>query len=339
VEERRRSAPLPACALTPGPSPIRERGAALLLLAFLALSPAHAATLDGLAVDVQNLSEPVLCAEKDNVTLALASPQARAFRVEAVHPSYIGTLREDRFAPDFTACGAELTPQTTEVKPPRRVTFYEDVETWVTGYTFANFWRPNDVPFRIGDRVERGLHVVQLWVRRNERAEEVLVIYPGDGYWRLRPLPPPHLGWSSYGSSVLIGPVEQDGRPVVNLASIDFDPATKTFRLVFSRGGGATVRVGALDRDRLALDVALDGVVEGKPFAALRSMYVTEFNADVARVATRAPGAPGWREEPIMTYRGGPATDLWTGRLVPSRHNTSAPDIVFSGFRAASAPR
>jgi hypothetical protein len=40
-----------------------------------------------------------------------------------------------------------------------------------------------------------------------------------------------------------------------------------------------------------------------------------------------------------MTYRGGPATDLWTGRLVPSRHNTSAPDIVFSGFRAASAPR
>jgi hypothetical protein len=39
-----------------------------------------------------------------------------------------------------------------------------------------------------------------------------------------------------------------------------------------------------------------------------------------------------WREEPIMTYRGGKATDLWTGRLVPSRHNTSAPDIVFNRF-------
>ncbi len=308
-------------------------------LIFLAIVPARAATLDGLAVEVQNLSEPVLCAEKDNVTLAFASPQVRSFRVEATHPPYIGTLREDRFAPDFTACGSELTPGTTEVKPPRRVTFYEDVETWVTGYTFANFWRPNDVPFRVGDRVERGLHVVQLWVRRNERAEEVLVVYPGDGYWRIRPLPPAHLGWSAYGSSLLIGPVENAGRPVVNLSSIDFDPATKTFRVGFANGGGATIRIGALDRDRLALDVTLDEPVGERPFAALRSMYVTEFNADVARVAAREPGATGWREEPVMTYRGGRATDLWAGRLVPSRHNTSAPDHVFTRFEAGEARR
>jgi hypothetical protein len=92
------------------------------------------------------------------------------------------------------------------------------------------------------------------------------------------------------------------------------------------------VRVGALDRDRLALDVNLDGPVTERPFAALRSMYVTEFNADVARIAAREPGSMSWREEPIMTYRGGKATDLWTGRLVPSRHNTSAPDIVFNRF-------
>ncbi|KAA2242354.1 hypothetical protein [Salinarimonas soli] len=313
-----------------------RRPTLITLLALLAFTPARA---ENLAVDVQNRSEPVLCAEKDNVTLTFASPQARAFRVEAAHPAYIGILREDRFAPDFTACGTELTPATTEVKPPRRVTFYEDVETWLTGYTFANFWRPNDVPFRVGDRVERGLHVVQLWVRRNERAEEVLVIYPGDGYWRLRPLPPAYLGWSAYGSSVLIGPVEDAGRPVVNLASIDFDPAAKAFRLRFARGGGATIRIGALDRDRLALDVAFDEPVGDRPFAALRSMYVTEFNADVARIAAREPGAPGWREEPVMAYRGGKATDLWTGRLVPSRHNTSAPDILFGRFGADGAPR
>ncbi|HYF54298.1 MAG TPA: hypothetical protein VEA41_08560 [Salinarimonas sp.] len=319
------------------PLPWERGGVAALLALLLPLAPARAATLDGLAVDVQNLSEPVLCAEKDNVTLALSHPEVRAFRVEAAHPAYVGTLREDRFAPDFTACGAELTPSSTEVKPPRRVTFYEDVETWLTGYTFANFWRANDVPFRVGDRVERGLHVVQLWVRRNERAEEVLVIYPGDGYWRIRPLPPAHLGWSAYGSSLLIGPVENEGRPVVNLSGITFDPATMTFQVAFARGGGATIRVGALDRDRLALDVALDRPVTERPFAALRSMYVTEFNADVARVAARGPGEPAWREEPVMTYRGGRATDLWTGRLVPSRHNTSAPDHVFSRF--APAPK
>ncbi|MFL5121351.1 MAG: hypothetical protein ACJ8C8_12945, partial [Microvirga sp.] len=174
----------------------------LLSLLFLALIPFAASAAD-LAVEVTNASEPVACAEKDNVTINLASSEVRRFRIEAVHPAYAGALRDDRFAPDFTACPQELSRETTEVRPPKRVTFYEDVETWLTGYTFTNYWRPHDIPFRVGDRTERGLHVVQLWVRRDERAEEVLVIYPGDGYWRIRPLPPKHLGWSAYGSSFL----------------------------------------------------------------------------------------------------------------------------------------
>ncbi len=69
----------------------------------------------------------------------------------------------------------------------------------------SSFWRPNTVPVRVGDRVEQGFHVVQLWVRFRERAEEVLVFYPPDGYWRARPLPPPHMRWSAYGSSFLVG--------------------------------------------------------------------------------------------------------------------------------------
>lgn len=298
-----------------------------------------ASAQDALAVEVTNASEPVLCAEKDNVTVNFASPEVRRFRIEAVHPAYVGALRDDRFAPDFSACPPDLSRATTEVKPPRRVTFYEDVETWLTGYTFANFWRPHDVPFRVGDRVERGLHVVQLWVRRNERAEEVLVIYPGDGYWRIRPLPPAHLGWSAYGSSLLIGPVETEGRPLVKLSAIDFNPATLTFRLAFAGGGSATVRVDALDRDRLALDIAFAQAIAGQPFAALRSMYVTESNADVARVALREAGAAGWREEPILAFKAARATDVWSGRLVPSRHNTSAPDMVFNRFEGSPALR
>src|ERR687897_3149381 len=96
----------------------------------------RAATLDGIPVQVTNASEPVLCAEKDNVTLNFASPEVRRFRIEATHPAYVGALREDRFQPDFTACPQGLSRETTEVKPPKRVTFYEDVETWLTGYTF-----------------------------------------------------------------------------------------------------------------------------------------------------------------------------------------------------------
>ncbi|OYY21905.1 MAG: hypothetical protein B7Y65_04560, partial [Azorhizobium sp. 35-67-15] len=58
------------------------------------------------------------------------------------------------------------------------------------------------------------------------------------------------------------------------------------------------------------------------------------FNADVARVAWRAPGLKGWGEGDIMDFKGGPVLDLWAGRLVPSRHNTSAPDMVFGPFSA-----
>ena len=306
------------------------------LLVSLLPAAASSASLDGIAVEVTNASEPVLCAEKDNVTIKFTSPEVRRFRLQATHPAYLAGIVQDRHAPDFTAC-EDLSPATTEVRPPRQVTFYEDVETWLTGTTFANFWRPHDVPFRVGDRVERGLHVVQLWVRRDQRAEEVLVIYPADGYWRIRPLPPAHMRWSAYGSSFLVGPVETEGRPVVNIKEISFDPKAMTFRISFARGGSATLKLETLDRDRLVLDVQFDQPVAGRPFAALRSMYVTEFNADVARIALREPDARGWREEPIMSFANGRATDVWAGRLAPSRHNTSAPDMIFNRFQSTPA--
>lgn len=308
----------------------------ILLAAFILGSglPAAAASLDGVPVDVTNASEPILCAEKDNVTLNFASDAVKAFRIEAMHPVFIGAVREDRYVADWTAC-RDISAATSEIRPPRKVTFYEDVELWLTGYSFSNFWRDKDVPFRVGDRVEHGLHLVQLWVRRNERAEEVLVLYPADGYWRIRPLPPAHLGWSAYGSSFLLGPVEADGRPLVNIKEIAFDPKALTFRVAFDRGGEATVSIAALDRDRIILDVALDQAIANRPFASLRSMYVTEFNADVARVAAREENAQGWREEPVMAFRTARATDFWAGRLVPSRHNTSAPDLMFNRFRAS----
>ena len=47
----------------------------LIIVAFIVMaSPvARAASLDGLAVDVKNESEPVLCAEKDNVAISFSN--------------------------------------------------------------------------------------------------------------------------------------------------------------------------------------------------------------------------------------------------------------------------
>jgi hypothetical protein len=162
--------------------------------------------------------------------------------------------------------------------------------------------------------------------------EEVLVLYPQDGYWRLRPLAPQGLAPTAYGSSFLVGPVEVDQRPIVKMKEIAFDPKTKTFALSFERGGSATVAMAKTDQNINALDVTFDKPIDGRPFAALRSMYVTEFNNDVAHIAVREKGAQGWREDGIMTFKRALATDVWTGRVSPSRHNTSSPDMVFNGF-------
>jgi hypothetical protein len=62
-------------------------------------------------------------------------------------------------------------------------------------------------------------------------------------------------------------------------------------------------------------------------------MFVAENNADVAHVGWLEPGSQRWKREPVMDFARASATQMWAGRLVPSRHNTSAPDMVFRAFR------
>ena len=290
---------------------------------------------DALAVDVINESVPTLCAEKDNVYLKLQSGAARRFTVEAVHPAYAGTIVVDRFAPDFTKCDMSNDPVFKFER--RQVTIFENAEWRLVGHTFDSFWRPNQVPVRVGNRVENGLHLLQLWSARHGGFDEVLVLYPADGYWRARPKPPANLNWSAYGSSFLIGPVETQGRPLVDIKDLSYDPETKTFTLNFVRGGSATLRVERLDNDRMTLDVNLSQSAGAqRPFAALRSMFVSEGNADVARVGWRTKDSQRWLQDPVMDFMRANAAELWAGRLVPSRHNLSAPDMVFRDFNATA---
>jgi hypothetical protein len=295
----------------------------------LTVAPALA---DDLAVDIVNASTSTLCAETDNVYLKLVSPEVRRFTVEAVHPNYIGTIVVDRSAFDLHNC-PELSSAPVIAEKPRRITIYETPEWQLVGLTIPNFWRKNPVPVRVGDRVESGVQLLQLWTRAQDRAEEVLVLYPTDGYWRARPLPPTNLKWSAYGSSFLVGPVEFKERPFVDIREIVFDPETKTFRLAFARGGSATLRLASLDQERQVLDVTLDPPTNDLPFAALRSMFVTEINNDVAQLGWRVKGAQNWERSAIMGFERASAAEVWAGRLVPSRHNTSAPDMIFRGFK------
>jgi hypothetical protein len=294
-------------------------------------APAFAA--DDLAVDVQNATKPTLCAEEDNVYLKLISPEVRRFTIEAVHPNYVNTIIADRSSFDLHNC-PELKAAPVITEKPRRITLFESPEWQLIGLTIPNFWRKNIVPVRVGDKVETGAQLLQLWTRHEDRAQEVLVLYPQDGYWRAHPLAPENLKWSAYGSSFMIGPIEFDQRPLVNIREVVFDPNTRTFRLEFARGGHATLRVDKLDVEREVLDVTLDPPVGGDlPFAALRSMFVTEINNDVAHVGWRLKGAPRWERAPILDFARASAVEVWAGRLVPSKHNTSSPDMVFRDFK------
>lgn len=311
----------------------------LLLAAAGPSATVEAASLDGLAVDIKNESEPVLCAEKDNVAISFANKDVRSFRIEAAHPVYLSAGMRDNFEADWTACDMTADPSYAAPGQPRKVTLYEETDLWVVGYAFPAFWRPSTATVRIGDRVEKGLHLLQVWLLRPDGAEEVLVLYPQDGYWRPRPMTPPSMRNTGYGSSFLIGPIEVDGRPLVKFKEVGFDPKTRTFTMTFEKGGSATLKMAKVDSNRMALDVAFDRSIDGGPFAMLRSMYVTEFNNDVARIAVREKGASSWREDNIMKFGSAHATDIWMGRLAPSQHNTSSPDVVFNSFSDGPYPK
>ncbi len=313
--------------------------ACLFALAAVSEPAAHAASLDGLAVEVKNESEAVLCAEKDNVSLSFANKDVRSFRIEAAHPVYLSVGMRDNFEADWTACDLAPEPGYKAPAPPRKITLLDGNDMWVIGYTFGTFWRPANATVRIGDRVEKGIHMLQVWMLRTDGSEEVLVLYPQDGYWRPRPMTPKGFRNTAYGSSFLIGPVEFEGRPVVNIKEVVFDPKSRSFKLDFAKGGSATVGMVQVDTNKMALDIAFDRAIDGNPFAMMRSMYITEFNNDVSRIAVREKGAKAWREDNIMTFGGAVATDIWAGRLSPSQHNTTSPDMVFNSFSDGPMPK
>lgn len=303
-----------------------------------------AATAAPATVSVENQTRSTACAEEDNVSMVLRGRGIARFRVEALQPTYLGRIEVDNTAPDFSGCnfdGASHPTDPSHAFEPRRVVLHEGKDWLIVGITLPTFWRPHRVPVKVDARTEDDIHLLQVFARKpGAKPREALVLYPADGYWRLKPLPPARFGDGVYGSSVLMGPVETDGRPVVNIASIEVRTNPLAFVLRFAAGGRADVKVAEISEARTVLDVWLRPPTRGeRPFAVLRSMYVAADNADVAEVSFRAtPSSPPQRRD-LPSVARLEAAQLRFGRSVPSRHNTSAPDIRFSGFETHSRPR
>jgi len=308
-----------------------RRALGILLLA-ASLCGAHASAAS-LAVEFENASRATRCAEEDNVYVKVSAENIASFRIRAEHPTYIGSIRKDSTAPDFTTCDMSGDPR-YHFKPFKGV-LYEDASIRLTGHRFETFWRPEEVSFHVGNLTFRGLHLVQL-IRRTPRGDiEILVVYPSDGYWRVKPLPPATLPDTAYGSSFLIGPVVEQGRPFVPIRSIRFEPSRMQFRIVFANQTRGMLTVTEASPARTDLAVQIDPPVgKGQPLAALRSMFVTADRADVA-VASWNHGSSTVSSN-IMQFTKIQAHAARFGRVEPSTHNLSAPDLVFDAFARAA---
>lgn len=302
---------------------------------------AHAAGTGHAIVEVENHSVATRCAEEDNVYYELrdapgAAAPVKSFRIEAMGVPYLPVLK-DSTAPDFTDCsfGQNYVADPHPYIAPTAV-LYEDDNYIVKGVVYPDFWRPTVVPFTVGKLTVRFMHLIQLWKKTAYGPTEFLVFYPQDGYWRLKTLPPVEMKEVAYGSSFLIGPVETSTRPFVAYKSVSFDPQTLSFSIAFEKGGTATITLADIRTNHAAVDVAFDGVKDaGQGFAALRSMYVTPARSDAAETRWQAtPGAPEQTSD-IVAFKSATAAAVTFGRTVPSRHNTSAPDIRFSDFATA----
>ena len=305
----------------------RHLGAAALCLS--AGVPLVAAA-EPVAVEMVNASRKTDCAEEDNVYVKFLGAGVAGFRLAVRHPPYIAEVTTDSTAPDFSRCDMSHDPSFPFT--PRDVTLFDDGRYKLLGHTFKTNWRPNVVPFRVGAKTESGLHLVQLFKYVNGAAIEIVVLYPADGYWRAKPLPPVGSPETAYGSSFLLGPIEEQGRPLVALSDIAFDPAHLSFAVTFARGGSGHLTVTDARPDGLDLDVTLTPpIAPGQPFAALRSMFVTPLQADVSEAAWRnASGAEERR--PILDFKKESIVEARFGRVTKSLHNLSAPDFVFEGF-------
>jgi hypothetical protein len=290
---------------------------ALILTAFTANA--------GEAVQFENATHATRCAEEDNVYVKLTGAAIEHFTITAMHPAYAGGIATDRTAPDFANCDQSHDPAFPFT--PKDLTLYEDADYALVGHSFGSFWRPESVDFRVGNKVTRGLHLVQLIRKTGGRRIEILVLYPADGYWRVKPLPPHGIADTAYGSSFLIGPIEEEKRPFVRLSSILFDPKRLEFRLGFATGAG-TLRVVRDTPTETRLSVTLPKSHGTEPFAALRSMFVSAQMADTAEVVLN----PGHRTLPIAGPFSTAGTEAIFARSLPSQHNTSAPDIGFGDF-------
>ena len=160
---------------------------------------------------------------------------------------------------------------------------------------------PIDGDERVGKKAYKGiaLYLLHVFLAKNGRADEVLVFCPQMAIGVCVLMTPPNIRITAYGSSFLVGQIEEDGRPHSQSSRKPFSIPQSASSTCLSKEvlGPPRLRIASGDSNRLALYVAFDQDINGGPFATLRLMYVTEFNNNPLALLSASAGAKGWHED------------------------------------------
>ena len=314
----------------------RNQSLVVACICFVAAHIAPAETTAAGIIPADNLSKPTLCAEEDNVHIALrAAPlqHVESFVVEARQPTY--EIGVDHSEPNFTNCPTFNDP-VFHFANPGTFKLFDDGTTVINAVREATFYRPQAMSVQSGGTSIDNVHYIQVYRRiaGTSSYPQVLVGYT-DGNFRLKPQPEAGRNDEVFGSSIILGPAVDAARPFVDIKSIQYLPGADSFAVRYRSGGSATLALESVTRDVLRLDVSAD--YEAEAFARFRSMYVADANSDADHLLWH-DGTGTQHNDPILNFQGGVGSDFLLTRDTRSLHNTSGPDIWVGNFTVVPEP-
>jgi hypothetical protein len=292
------------------------QGLAIFLFLGVVSAPAQ------LGLRATNLSYRTECAEESNINIPLYG-RMKSFVLEATHPTY--EFDEDNCERDLAHCPPlDLMME----KEPTVVKLFDDGETVIEAVTELKWWRPRGMLASVDKGMEvRNVHYLRIYRKMVDRDSwpQFMVIY-SDGGVRLCPQPPVGKENVCFGSFVVVGPAAPGRKPYADVISARYLTESKKMIVVYKDGGFATFDLKQVTRDHARIKVKVDYPTDKLPFAIVRSMYVEPGKADVDMVRWKDAAGTA-HENDVTTFKGGEGVEWSFSRAIPSRHNTSAPDI------------
>ncbi len=314
------------------------RGLALAAVLGVCGLTARPAAAESLAL-AQNETVPTLCAEEDNVNVALLTPSNQnilSYTIEASHPGYSYTVdHSDPIWDNCTFGGGTDYP----FDNPGRFSVYNDGITDVVVVREPRWWRPQGMTVIGRDGTVSNAHYIAVHrkIEGTNSYPQVLVFYQ-DGNLRLKPQPPAGRADTLFGTSVVVGPASVSGRPFVDVSSLQYLHDSDSFEITYSSGESAILRFDAVSRALSRVEVQVNYATGADvAFATFRSMYVAQDISDGDHMKwVDQTGTP--RDDQILGFTGGLGSEFFLYRENLSIHNTSASDIRIGDFNLSIVP-